>query len=195
MNRFGDVMLQEKDREGALAIYQESLGPARKVAALDAANTHASVDVLIALGKIGNTKWQGSDVAGTLAAYQEGLDIAHKLAAQNQGDVPAQHQLAAWLGFMSYVTVFARKYPEALALAEEAVAIEPDTVAFQYERARALMLVGRTEEARKVYMDYRGKITQGTTWEQSVKDDFAALRKVGIQDALMTEIEAAFAKQ
>jgi tetratricopeptide (TPR) repeat protein len=195
MTRFGDVMLQEKDREGALAIYQESLGLARKVAALDATNTHSSLDVLIALGKIGNTKWQGSDVAGTLAAYQEGLDIAHKFAAQNQGDAQVQHQLAAWLGFTSYVTVFAGKYPEALALADEAIAVEPNTMAFQYERARALMLVGRTEEARKIYMDYRGKITQGPTWEQSVKDDFAALRKVGIQDALMTEIEGAFSKQ
>ncbi len=57
------------------------------------------------------------------------------------------------------------------------------------------MLLGRADEARTVYLQYRGKIAQpGQPWEQAVEGDFAALRKAGITNPLMDEIEADFAK-
>lgn len=41
---------------------------------------------------------------------------------------------------------------------------------------------------------YRGKLAYpNSTWEQAIKGDFAALRKAGIRNPLMDEVEADFA--
>jgi hypothetical protein len=61
-------------------------------------------------------------------------------------------------------------------------------------RAHALMLLDRTEEARVIYLKYRGrpKVVGNSSWEQTVIDDFAELRKFGRTRPLMEEIEKEF---
>lgn len=55
-----------------------------------------------------------------------------------------------------------------------------------------MMLLGRTVEAKAIYLAHKGEPLQGKTWEQVIADDFAKLRKAGIESPLMAEIEAAF---
>ena len=66
LDSLGEVKLQAGDLAGALAVYQESLGIARKVAAQypqAQSNVAASLD-----GLGGNVKLQAGDLAGALTA-------------------------------------------------------------------------------------------------------------------------------
>jgi TPR repeat protein len=56
-----------------------------------------------------------------------------------------------------------------------------------------LMMLGRTEEAKAVYLAHKGEALQGKTWEMVVADDFAKLRAAGITHPLMGDIEKEFA--
>jgi len=56
------------------------------------------------------------------------------------------------------------------------------------------MFVGRTEEARSLYLKYRDEkdLGDGKSWVTVILEDFAELRKAGLTDPLMDEIEKLF---
>jgi hypothetical protein len=61
-------------------------------------------------------------------------------------------------------------------------------------RAHALMFAGRVDEARALYLQYRGReVAPGKTWEADIHEDFVALRAKGLRHPLMDEIDATFA--
>ena len=83
----------------------------------------------------------------------------------------------------------------ALAAADEAIKLAPEEIWLYTNRAHALMLLGRTAEARTVYFTHRGetKVQGEKSWEAVVLEDFTALRKAGLTRGLMDEIETEFA--
>ena len=99
------------------------------------------------------------------------------------------------LGGTAYAAIMAKDYAKSLALSDEAITLAPDQLWLYANRAHALMLLGHIDEARAIYLTYRGKMANASTpWEQGVEGDFAALRKAGVSNPLMDEIEADFAK-
>jgi hypothetical protein len=53
--------------------------------------------------------------------------------------------------------------------------------------------LGRADEARSLYLQYRGAKLHGEkSWETVVLQDFAELRKAGLAHPLMDEIETKF---
>jgi hypothetical protein len=58
------------------------------------------------------------------------------------------------------------------------------------------MFLDRVEEARALYLRYRGEqnVYEGKPWETIILDDFAELRKAGLTHPLMDEIAKTFAK-
>ena len=67
---------------------------------------------------------------------------------------------------------------------------------FYSNRAHALMFLGRLNEARTLYLQYRGQTfaqQSGSSWETVILDDFAQLRKAGLTSPLMDEIQKLFA--
>jgi hypothetical protein len=88
-----------------------------------------------------------------------------------------------------------RGFAAALEAADQATSLAPHEIWLYSNRAHALMFLGREEEARALYLRYRGeKKVQGVkSWETVVLEDFAELRKVGLTHPLMDEIEAKFA--
>lgn len=54
------------------------------------------------------------------------------------------------------------------------------------------MFLGQTDAARAIYLKYRGQKVGDVTWEDEVKGDFADLRKHGLSNPLMDEIEKDF---
>jgi hypothetical protein len=59
------------------------------------------------------------------------------------------------------------------------------------------MFLGRVDEARVLYLTHRGKKfadNEDKLWEAGIAEDFAVLRKAGLEHPLMAEIEAAFRK-
>jgi hypothetical protein len=54
------------------------------------------------------------------------------------------------------------------------------------------MFLGRQEEAKALYLAYKGRtVDDGTTWETAIAGDFADLRKAGITHPMMADIEKA----
>ena len=56
------------------------------------------------------------------------------------------------------------------------------------------MFLGRVEEARALYLKYRGRkdVLDGESWEAVTIGDFATLRKAGLSSPLMDEVEKLF---
>jgi WD40 repeat protein/energy-coupling factor transporter ATP-binding protein EcfA2 len=80
----------------------------------------------------------------------------------------------------------------ALEAAELGLTFDPKQIWINMNRAHALMFLGRTEEARAVYLAHRGTQTPGGLWEAAALDDFRNYRKWGREHPLMTEIEQLF---
>lgn len=98
------------------------------------------------------------------------------------------------LGTLAFYAVLAREPTMALEAADKALALTPDTLWIEANRASALMLLGQTEKALTLYLAHRGKTIPGDekAWEAVILADFATLREAGITHPQMAEIEAAF---
>jgi len=82
----------------------------------------------------------------------------------------------------------------ALEAADETIALAPRRIWRYKNRAYALMFLGRVDEARALYLRYRGeKVQDEKSWETVIREDFAELRKAGLTHPLMDEIEKRFA--
>ena len=90
--------------------------------------------------------------------------------------------------------ILARDFAKALEAADLIHSALPGTVLFHVYRARALMFLGRVDEARVLHSRYRREknVQNGKSWETLVLEDFAALRKAGLSHPLMNEIERRF---
>ena len=101
------------------------------------------------------------------------------------------------IGSLSYRLVLASDFTKALEVADEALSLSPDQIWIYGNRAHALMFLGQADEARAIYVQYRGKsnVVGEKSWETTVLDDFAELRKAGLTRPLMDEIESVFGKE
>jgi hypothetical protein len=56
------------------------------------------------------------------------------------------------------------------------------------------MMLGRVEEARAIYLRYRGEknVREDKSWETIIAEDFAEMEKSGITSPLMAEIRESF---
>jgi len=89
----------------------------------------------------------------------------------------------AWQG------LFVREFAKALEASDRAIAITPDDLLPVTDRAHALMFLGRTAEAKTIYLAHRGETLLGKKWEQVISEDFAKLRQAGITHPMMAEVE------
>ena len=55
-----------------------------------------------------------------------------------------------------------------------------------------LMFLGRLDQARSAYLQYRGSqnVANGKSWDELITDDFARMRKEGKHYPLMSDVEA-----
>ena len=126
-----------------------------------------------------------------VVAYRSELDIAKGLIAQD----PSNFQWIRQLGSLAYRFVLARDFARALEAADQAISLAPDLKWMHENRAHALMFLKRTDEARTVYLKYRGEkdVLDGKSWETKVLEDFTELRNAGLAGPLMHEVEKEFA--
>jgi hypothetical protein len=91
--------------------------------------------------------------------------------------------------------VLAGSFVSALEAADQAIALAPEKIWLYTNRAHALMFLKRVDEARALYLQFRGekKVQGEKSWETIVVEDFAELRKAGLTHSLMDEIEKRFA--
>jgi len=97
---------------------------------------------------------------------------------------------ADFLAQLSWYALFARQYADALNAAERSIKLKP-SLNEETNHAHALMLLGRSADAKAIYLAHKGEPLNGKNWEEVIADDFAKLRKAGIESPLMAEIERA----
>jgi tetratricopeptide (TPR) repeat protein len=193
----GDILVAQNDLDEALKAYRQWLAIAERLAATDRNNpgwqgqlmaVYENVaDVLAALGKLEEA----------LKVDRQGLAVAQRVAAANPGNATRQRELQSRIQRISnlaYRFVLAHEFGRALETADEAIALQPDDIWLQVNRSHALMLVGRVDEARALYLVHRGEkdTRRGESWQTIVLKDFAEMRNAGLAHPLMDEIEAAF---
>jgi predicted Zn-dependent protease len=96
--------------------------------------------------------------------------------------------------------VLARDFAKALEAADQAISLAPEQIWLYSSRAHALMFLDRQQEARALYLRYRGEknvhgeknAQAGKSWETVILGDFAEVRKAGLTRPLMSEIEKTF---
>jgi predicted Zn-dependent protease len=100
------------------------------------------------------------------------------------------------MGGLAFKLLLAKKFEKSLEASDRAIAAAPGLIWLYTNRAHALMFLGRVEEARTLYRAHRGEKTQDNKiWEDAIREDFAELRKAGLTNPLMDEIERTFAKK
>jgi hypothetical protein len=95
------------------------------------------------------------------------------------------------LANLSWYALFAHHYAEALDAAERSIKLNPTDLVPQGNRAHALMMLGRTAEAQTIYLAHKGEPLNGKKWEDIIFEDFAKMRRAGIESPLMAETELA----
>jgi tetratricopeptide (TPR) repeat protein len=139
------------------------------------------------------------DLTAALQAYRKDLAIAERLAKADPSNAGWQRDLQTSIGKignLAYNFVLARQFDIALEAADQAIALAPEETWLYTIRAHALMFLYRVDEARALYLKYRGatNVSGDESWEVVILEDFAELRKAGLSHPLMDEIESKFTK-
>ena len=192
----GGVLERQGNLDGALKLHRDSLAIRERLAA-DPSNTIGQRDLYLSYTRIGGVLERQGKLEEALKFHRDSLAINQRLAAANPRNEPLQNDLQdriAKVGGMAFHFVLARDFAQALDVADQAIALAPDQIWLHSNRAHALLFLGRPDEARSLYLRYRGKdVRSGTLWEALIAEDFAELRKRGFTNPLMDEIEAKFA--
>jgi tetratricopeptide (TPR) repeat protein len=158
-----------------------------------------------------NAEWQISFsnvcvTIGDILMDQDKLDLAFKglqdcVAAQGLGSAadsnwirPGAAKIGNRIGTLAYRLIQARNFAAALKAADFSIALVPEKLWLYTNRAHALMMLGRGDEAKSLYLRYSGQppVPGQKSWEALVLDDFSKLRRLGIAHPLMDEVEAKF---
>ena len=94
---------------------------------------------------------------------------------------------------LSFNDLLSGKDQQALAAADEGLAGAPSNLPLMTNKAHALMFLGYTDEARRLYLTNMGKKLGEKTWEYYITEDFRRLKAAGRTNRLMREVEKAFA--
>jgi TPR repeat protein len=147
--------------------------------------------------RIGQILTRQGKYDAALTAYRAAVKEAQAILAKapNDGEAKSEINLTAGrIGDLSFDYLIQGKFQKALDTVNEAIALAPDKIWLQSNQADALMMLGRIDEARAIYVRNAGKKDDGTgrSWTANVLGDFAAMRQKGYTNPLMTEIEANF---
>ena len=134
------------------------------------------------------------DLAGALKSYRGSLAITQRLVSTDSSNTQWQGDLrfvTGAIGGLAYRFLSARDFTGALEAADQAISLAPEEIWLYTNRAHSLMFIGRADEARAVYLKYRGvkDVQGGKSWDAVILEDFADLRKNGLTNPLMDEIE------
>jgi len=196
--RFGDVLVSQDKPGDALKSYRDGLAIVERLAVSDRSNTELQRDLSVLDGKIGAVMETQGNLDEALKNYRDSLAIVERLTAFDRSNMQWQNDLLLSIdriGGLAYRFVLAGNFAIALEACDLVISLAPNETWLHTNRAHALMFLGRVDEARTIYLRYRGeKIGQdGRLWETVVLEDFAELGKAGLSHPLMGEIEKRFA--
>jgi tetratricopeptide (TPR) repeat protein len=190
----GGVLEAQTKHAAALESYQAALAIAEQAVAADPRNTQGLRNLMGAHRLIADVQVAKGDRVAALASFRKALDsmeteakVAEEDEIKRQGK--AAGVTAAELGNVAWQALFARNFARALAASERARALAPDLLWPETNHAHALMFLDRTREAKALYLAHKGKSSNDKPWEEAITNDFAQLRKAGLNHRLMSEVE------
>ncbi len=132
-----------------------------------------------------------------LESYRAALDIVQHLISNDRSNAQWQKDLqfcVGRIGLAAWNAVLTSDFAMAIDAADQAIGLAPEATWLYAIRAHALMFAGRVDEARALYLKYRGEknVMAGKSWDAVIIEGFAALKKAGLVSPLMDEIERQF---
>ena len=196
--KIGDVLARQGRLDEALKAYRDCLTIRERLAATDRSNTLWQRDLSISYDSVGNVLVRQGKLDEALRAYRDGLAVAERLAAADRSNTQWQSDLQIRIGHIGRIAkkfILAGNFVTALQAADQAISLSPEQTWLYANRAHALMLLNRLDEAGALYLQYRDakKVIDEQPWVAAILEDFAELRKAGLAHPLMDEIEQNFA--
>jgi tetratricopeptide (TPR) repeat protein len=196
-DKLGDVKVTQGDFADALKFYRDAFAITNRLAKSDPSSADLQRDLSISWDKIAYVEQNKGIFSDALQSYRNSLIIRQQLVALDASNKQAADDLQyviGWIGGLAYPAIVGRDFATALQCADQAISLTSDQLWLYGNRAHALMFLGRTSEARAIYLKYRGeKINdQGDIWDAAILKDFAEFRKQGLFNALMDEIGRLF---
>jgi hypothetical protein len=127
--------------------------------------------------------------AGRPSRRAQGLSVERcRLVALD----PGNNQWNDDFGGIAFKLVLAQDFAAALDVADRAIARAPDEICHYTNRAHAVMFLGRTDEARTLYLKYRDQANaqDGKSRPTVIRKNFAEFRLAGPASPLMTGVGA-----
>jgi TPR repeat protein len=149
-----------------------------------------------AVGRLARHKLDAGDAPGALLFCQQSVDMARSAYAGDDPSDAAKSDLVDALGNLSWALEQNNQPADALAASDEALKLDPSALWIAANRAHALLLLGRYDEAKAIYIEDKDKplFSGGTAFAAMVLKDFAEFRKFGIDRPEMKQIEAQLAE-
>ena len=190
--------LEELQRYGEAL---EKLSEARSLVAADRKAKPNNTDLMVWTSfidyEVGETLRNQDRLADAFVVFDDNIGLGRAILEKLPNDANAKTKMqasAGALGGLSYQLALAGDFATALKAADDALEVMPDQVWIQANRAHALLFLGHPDEAREIYLRYRGqKINGDRSWDASLHADFADLRKHGHTSPVMDEVEAQLA--
>ena len=195
--KIGGTMLHAGKLDEALAAFQKTRAISQSLALGDPGNIQWQRDILMSSRMVAAVLQDQGKLDDALKAYRDTLAIALTQAKAFPKDVNWQGELRfciIQIGGLAYKLIVARQFASALESAEQTIALAPDMIWLCSNRAHALMFLDRSDEARALYLHYRGEkdVWEQESWEDFILGEFAQLRKARLTHPLMDEIEKRF---
>jgi tetratricopeptide (TPR) repeat protein len=197
--RIGDAQVKLRNLPAALTSFQQGLMIKDLLAKSDPDNTDRQRDLSYAYNEVGGVQVAQGNLPEALDTYRHSLAIVRALVANSASNTQWQSDLDFVINQIGYLAprfVLAGNFSKALEVADQAIALAPSKAWLDVNRAHALMFLGRTDEARALYQAHRGETIPENAdklWQRVISEDFAVLRKSGLANPLMDEIEKQFA--
>lgn len=143
---------------------------------------------------------RAGDMLAAEGRLDEALAVYHRFIAiwrakrADGTSIRAADQMArvlAQIGGLASGFLLAGRFELARTCAEESLAERPNSVALNLTRAHALMFLGLDQEAREIFLLYRGKrmSSRGKSCGAFISETFIELRQAGLVHPLMEEVE------
>ena len=189
LGKLGERESETRHLEEAAAAFRAALGErTRDRVALDWAMTQANLGA--ALWRLGERESRVGRLKEAAAAYAELVEICRRVYASAESN-DSKSRLVDALGSLSFVLLLNRRAGDALVAAQEALSLDPAALWVETNRAHALLFLSRSEEAKAVYVEYRGRLLfEQKTFAQVVREDLSEFRKYGIDTPEMKDIDA-----
>jgi tetratricopeptide (TPR) repeat protein len=196
--KLGGLQLARREFTEALAIYGDSFAIAERLAKAYPENNEWQFKLSNSLGWLGDVQEAQGDLGSSLNSYRDSLIIVKRLNStdgSNEKWRTSFELIVDKIGSLAYRLVLARDYNNALVAADQAISNAPNKIWLYSNRAHALMFAKQSEVARQLYFKYheaKSVMPDGRAWDTVILDDFTDLRKHGLSDPLMGEVERQF---